>query len=77
MNPASGWSRNRSLMASPTVDSDGVKPGRSALVESDRRDGRRRYAAISPRGEVGLAPVDRIEVELEVAGVEDRAGRVK
>ena len=44
MNRRSGWSRNTVRIAAPTVDSDGVYPGRSALVESDRssREPRRR-----------------------------------
>ena len=35
MNRLSGYSRNSDRIAAPTVDSDGVKPGRSAFVESD------------------------------------------
>ena len=62
-------------IASPTVDSDGVKPGRSAFVESESSS---RIAAVAARDlaeqrEVGVAAVDRREVELEVAGVDDRA----
>ena len=37
MNRLSAYSRKSERIAAPTVDSDGVKPGRSALVESDMR----------------------------------------
>ena len=37
MNRLSGYSRNSDRIAAPTVDSDGVNPGRSAFVESDMR----------------------------------------
>ena len=75
MNRFDGYSRNSARIATPTVDSDGVNPGRSAFVESEsssRTPPSRR--AISPiEREVGAAAVDRREVELEVAGVHDRA----
>ena len=67
----------RRASLSPTVDSDGVKPGRSALVESESR---RRIPpprrAISPRSARSVVrPSTGREVELEVAGVQDRARR--
>ena len=77
MNRWSGWSRNRSLhrfahgrLRRREAGSLGV--GGVGEQEAD--------AAVAPRDlaeerEVGLAPVDGVEVELEVAGVEDRAGR--
>ena len=37
MNRLSAYSRNSERIAAPTVDSDGVNPGRSAFVESDMR----------------------------------------
>ena len=64
---------------SPTVDSDGVNPGRHALVESESRSFTppERFRDRAHEREVGLAAVDRGGVELEVAAVHDRArGRV-
>ena len=64
---------------SPTVVSDGVNPGRSALVESESSSltPPRALGDLADQREVGLAAVDRREVELEVAAVQDRArGRV-
>ena len=77
MNRLSGYSRNSARIATPTVDSDGVKPGPLRV----RRVGEQQpHAAVAARElaqqrEVGAAPVDRREVELEVAGVDDRARR--
>ena len=63
-------------IAAPTVDSDGVNPGRSAFVESESssRTPPSRRGDLAEQREVGAAAVDRREVELEVAGVHDRAG---
>ena len=48
-------------------------PGRSALVESARSSVDALVAEPREAGEVGAAAVDRRVVELEVAGVHDRA----
>jgi hypothetical protein len=59
--------------ASPTMRSEGVCPGRSALVESESMHSTPSSPTPRDRREVGRAAVDRRLVELEVAGVEDRA----
>ena len=53
--------------------SDGVRPGRSAFVESAMRSATPLSPSWRRRVEVGGAAVDRGRVELEVAGVDDRA----
>ena len=59
----------------PTVVSDGVNPGRSALVESDRSSWTP-SRPISPRRPRSVVrPSTGREVELEVARVQDRARR--
>ena len=65
--------RTMSRSAAPTVRSEGVRPGRSALVES--ASSRATPASPSSRSaiEVGGPSVDRRVVELEVAGVHDGA----
>ena len=75
MKRLSACSRNSARITAPTVDSDGVNPGRSALVESESSSA---HTAVAPRQlaeqrEVGAPAVDRGQVELEVAGVDDRA----
>ena len=60
----------------PTEDSDSVKPGSSALVESERS---RRMpiglGQLTHAGEVGPTAVHRLQVQLEVARVQDHALR--
>ena len=78
-NRRSGRARNTLRSVSPTVDSEAVKPGSSALVESDssRRMPSLRGQGAHP-GQVGPSAVHRVEVELEVTRVEDHAlGRVE
>ena len=77
MNRLSGYSRNSDRIATPTVDSDGVKPGRSAFVESDIRSRMppSRLAMSPSIARFGAATVDRREIELEVAAVHDGADR--
>ena len=67
------WAASKmSSRARPTSTSETMKPGCSALVESDREvdpvGGQAGQAA-----QVGRAAVDRGQVHLEVAGVHDRA----
>ena len=70
----SGWSRRMSRITGPTVASD----AREARALGVRRVGQEQphalAADLAEAGEVGAAAVDRREVDLEVAGVQDRAG---
>ena len=75
----SWWSRNRSRSTLPTDRSLAVWPGSSALVESESSRRMPGPLARAPmRARSVDAAVDRREVELEVARVEDHAlGRVE
>ena len=77
MNRLSACSRNSARIAAPTVDSDGVKPGPLGVrrVGQQQPDAAVAAGELAEQREVGAAAVDRREVELEVAGVEDRALR--
>ena len=78
-DPPAGRASKRRRSVAPTVVSDSVKPGSSALVESDssnRIPGSRRQGP--DPGQVGEPTVDRGEVDLEVPRVQDHPlGRVK
>ena len=68
----SGRARNTLRRVSPTVDSDGGEPGllgvgRVGQQQPDPRVGGQR----AHPGQVGPAAVHRVEVDLEVAGMED------
>ena len=61
--------------ASPTIRSESVWPGRSAFVESESMQSTPSSPTARDAGEVGRLAVDRRLIELEVAGVKDRAHR--
>ena len=70
------WACMTLYRTAPTEVSDREWPGESALVESDRRRRMPSFWAMAPiDAEVGEAAVDRVQVQLEVAGVQDRALR--
>ncbi len=75
MKRLSACSRNSARIAAPTVASDGVKPGALGVrrVGEQQPDATVAAGDLAEQREVGVAAVDRREVELEVAGVDDRA----
>ena len=66
-----GAERQSSSMRGTMARSDGVKPGRSTLVES-LKSARTPSAAVAGEGvEIEGSAVDRSLIDLEVAGVND------
>ena len=65
---------NTRSSALPTVFSEGPWPGTSAFVESLTSSVTPCFAVVREAGEVGRLRVDRRVIDLEVAGVDDRAG---
>ena len=61
--------------ASPTMRSESVWPGRSALVESESMQSTPSSPIRAIAREIGGLAVDRRLIELEVAGVKDGADR--
>ena len=77
MNRLVGRARNTRAQRRPDRGlATAVKPGSSALVESDEQQADARVRGQRPHpGQVGPPAVHRMEVELEVARVEDHALR--